>query len=184
MELQTKRFNDETIETLTRFIQSGGDSSGIELLDSHKKILDRIRFADEKIRESNGKYKREDIAGFIRGKFEVCRDTAYKDIVMAEAIFSSSYPLNKKYEIQARIELLKKKIWDCYIAKDFFNAAQLEKVLYNYYKIYPDEVPKRSPKNIYYIIQNNNVHVTNLTLEQAAQEAEFLAIELEKKEDY
>ena len=183
MALPAKRFNDETIDSLTRYLQAGGEDSGIMLSDKQLVLLDRIRFADEKIREN--KYKREDIANFIKSKYGICRDTAFKDIVIAEAVFSSSYPLNKKNEIQLRVEYLKKKINDAYIDKDVFNAVGLEKQLREYLKMYPDYAPPRSPKNITYII-NGDIHQTqnNLTVLQAADDAEALIKKLEENDDY
>lgn len=178
-----KRFNDDTIDSLTRYLQAGGDDSGVELSEKQLEILDRARFADEKLREN--KYKREDIANFIKAKYLVSRDTAFKAIVIAENLFSSSYPLNKKFMIGQRIEFLQKKINDCYFDKDVFNAAALEKQLREYIKMYPDFTPPRSPKNITYII-NGDIHQTqnNLTVEQASEIAEELLIKLENKEDY
>ena len=183
MELAPKRYNNDTIEALLGYLQNGGDSSGIELSDKHKDIMQRLRYADEKLREN--RYNREDVANFIKGKFRVCRDTAFKDIVMAEKVFSSTYPLNKKYEIGARIEFLKKKINDAFIDKDVMSAATLEKVLQKYYDLYPDYVEPRSPKNITFVI-NGDIHTTNnnLTLNQVIEEADNLIELLEKKDDY
>jgi C-terminal processing protease CtpA/Prc len=183
MALPAKRFNDDTRDALLTYIQNGGDSSGIVLSEKHAKQLDRIRFADEKIRER--RYTKDQIAQFIIGKFGVCRDTAYKAIVYAEYIYSSSYPLNKKYEIQIRIEFLKKKINDAYTDKDALTASQLEKQLREYIKMYPDYQPPRSPKNITFVI-NGDLHQTNnvLNLDQAISESDELIKQLEEREDY
>ena len=183
MGLPAKRFNDETIDTLTRYLQAGGEDSGILLSEKQLVILDRARYADEKIREN--KYKREDIANFLKSKYGICRDTAFKDIVIAENIFSSSYPLNKKNFIGIRIEFLMKKINDAYIDKDVFNAVGLEKQLREWVKMYPDYTPPRSPKNITYVI-NGDIHQTqnNLTIEKAAADADVLLKHLEENDDY
>ena len=183
MALPAKRFNDDTIDALTRYLQAGGEDSGIELTDKQLEILDRARYADEKQREN--KYKREEIANFLKSKYGICRDTAFKSIVIAENIFSSSYPLNKKNFIGLRIEFLQKRINDCYIDKDIFNAVGLEKQLREYIKMYPDYSPPRSPKNIHYHI-NGDLHQTqnNLTIQQAADAADALIRHLEENDDY
>ena len=183
MALTRKRYNAETIETLTRFLQNGGDEGGIPLSDKHSELLDRARYADEKLREN--KLKREEIANCLKTKYGISRDVAFKDIVTAESIFSSCYPLNKKYLVGLRIEFLQKKIDDCYIDKDTFNAVGLEKQLREYIKMYPDFEPPRSPKNITYVF-NVDLHQTqnNLTIEQATAAADKLIKVLETKEDY
>ncbi len=181
MQLVRKRFNDELIQCFVDYFQQGGKSSGIILSSKENEILERVRFSDEKIRER--KYSREQIVKFVMGKFEVCRDTAYKDLIMAENVFSSSYPLNKQSLIASRIEFLQKQIDNCIIDKEFIAAGVFEKSLQKYIEIYKDLVPKRSPKTIIYNIQNN-IHQTNVTIEQAMEEAEKLYLELEKNEDY
>jgi hypothetical protein len=181
MELARTRFNTDLIQTLTDYIQQGGSSSGIELSDKEKDTLDKIRFADEKIRES--KYSREQVSKFIIGKFDCCRDTAWKHIVMAEQIFSSSYPLNKNAMIAARIEFLQKKIDECIIDKEYSAASNFERSLQKYIEMYKDVAPKRSPKTIIYNIQQNILNTT-VTVDQAVEEAETLALELHNKEDY
>lgn len=180
MGLPAKRFNEETIDALTLFLELGGEA---ELSDKHKEILERIRYADEILRQQ--RHKREEVATFIKNKFGISRDTAYRDIVIAEKVFSSSTPLNKKYEVQLRIELLKKQINNCYTDKDVFNAAQLEKVLQKYYDMYPDYKEPRSPKNITFVI-NGGIHQTNnnLTLAQAEAKTDDLIKLLEEKDDY
>jgi hypothetical protein len=181
MELQRRRFNDDLIQTFIDYFQQGGKSSGIELSAKDSEILERVRFADEKIRER--RHSREQISKFIIGHFSVCRDTAYKDIIMAESVFSSSFPLNKQSLIAARIEFLQKKIDECYIDKEFIAAGILEKNLQKYIEMYKDYQAPRSPKTIVYNIQNN-IHQTNTTVDQAVEEVEALILELEKKEDY
>ena len=182
-DLQKKRFNDDTREQIITWLQAGGDSNkeGLIITDKQLELLDRWRYADEKIRES--KFRREQIAGFICSKYNVSRDTAYKDIVNAEYIFSSSYPLNKKYWIQLRIEYLQKKINDAYIDRDGFTASRLEKELREYIKMYPEQIERKSPKTIVFNIQNNLLQ-TNQTADTAFREADDIIKQLEQKDDY
>lgn len=162
MDLQKTRFNDETREEIQYYISQGGRSSGIELSEKKLAILERWRYADERLREN--KYTREQIAKFIIGKFEVCRDTAYRDIVNAEHVFASTAPLNKKYETQKRIEFLIAKINECYLRREYLIASILEKTLQKYIEKYPDAVIPHSPKTIIYKIVQNNVQ-NNVTVD-------------------
>lgn len=169
MDLQKTRFNDANREEIQYYLAEGGKSSGVELSAKQLQILERWRYADERIREN--KYTREQIAKFIMGKFDVCRDTAYRDIVNAEHVFASTAPLNKKYITQRRIEFLEKKINDCYIKGETMIAAMLEKVLQKYIEKYPDALLPHSPKTIIYKIVQNNVTVNQDAIVQEAEEA-------------
>jgi Tfp pilus assembly protein PilN len=91
--------------------------------------------------------------------------------------------LNKQSIIALRIEFLQKKIDECFIDKEFVAASLLEKNLQKYIEMYKDYQAPRSPKTIVYNIQNN-IHQTNVTVEQAIEEVDALVLELDKKEDY
>lgn len=176
------------IEAIQRYIEAGGE--GVELTDKQQQKFDRLRHMDELIRQAYfGKYqRREDLVKIQMEKFSISRDTAFKDVVDAELVFSSSAPLNKKYFIQRRIEMIcdiiarltkRSETDDDYIDADNSEiAARWEAVLQKYVSAYPDYIPTRSPKNIVYVIQNNLI-VTNLTPEQAIQEADIIIRELE-----
>ena len=181
MNLPKKRFSDSSREDILTYFESGGEESGIQLTDKQKDLIERWRFADEKIREN--KYKREQIANFITNKFGVCRDTAYKDMVNAEYVFSSSFPLNKRYLIGSRIEFLQRKINDAFSDKEYEVAARLELVLQKYIKDYPDYVPPRSPKIINLVINQNNFNL-NITAEEALEGSADIIKLLENNEDY
>jgi hypothetical protein len=182
MELQKKqRFSDTNREDLLTYLEQGGPESGIELTPKQAELLDRYKYADQLIR--SGKYKRDTVANMIIAKCEVSRDTAYKDIINAEYLFSSSYPLNKRYLIGLRIELLQKQIRRAFVIKDYMAAAQLEKVLQKYIADYPDFLPPRAPKQIVLNIQNNILN-TDMTAEQAFTMAADIAKRLEGNDDY
>jgi len=195
--MSNQRFLDGNREVILRYLDAGGE--GVELNDVQKKLLDRWRYADEVIRQSFfGKYKlREDIANAIMIKFDVSRDTAYRDIVNAEHVFSSSAPLNKKYLIQRRIEFicsviakLTSPVYDLedetkvlveFEPENAEIAAKWEAVLQKYVEKYPDYVPMRSPKTIVFNIQNNLL-LTDLTPEQAAADAIIIIDQMERDE--
>jgi len=182
MELQKKqRFSDTNREDLLTYLEQGGPESGIELTPKQTELLDRYKYADELIR--SGKYKRETVANMIIAKFAVSRDTAFKDIINAEHLFSSSYPLNKRYLIGLRIEFLQRRIRLLFKDKEYLAAAQLEKVLQKYISDYPDFLPPRAPKQIVLNIQNNILN-TDITAEQAFTMAADIANRLEAGDDY
>ena len=181
--LTKKRFSDTTRDDIIAYLEAGGDSNthGIVLTDKQTALLDRWRYADEKLREN--KYKREKIAELIIGRWNVSRDTAWRDIVNAEYVLCSCYPLTKKYEIQRRIEFLKEEIYNAKLDKDRDNISKLEKVLMEYYKLYPEASRKQSPKTIIFNIQNNLL-VVEKTAEQACAESDELIKLLEENDDY
>jgi hypothetical protein len=129
----SKRFLDGNREVIQRYVEAGGE--GVELNDVQMKLLERWRHADEMIRQSFfGKYQlREDIANALKTKFEISRDTAYRDIVNAEHVFSSSAPLNKKYFIQRRIEYI------TYIISELNKAIEIKDEEGKVVKSYIDE---------------------------------------------
>lgn len=102
---------DTNRESIELYLVS--DEGSVELNETQKKLLKRWEYADELIRiqEIRG---RETIATLLMRRFTVSRTTAYQDIVNAEAVFSSSTPLNKKYRVGIRIEFLEKKIDELY----------------------------------------------------------------------
>lgn len=194
--MSRQRFLDGNREVIQRYVDAGGE--GVELNDIQMKLLDRWRYADELIRQSFfGKYQlREDIANALITKFDVSRDTAYRDIVNAEHVFSSSAPLNKKYFTHRRIEFItyivseltkpieikddEGKVVKSYIdPENAAIAAKWEAVLQKYVEKYPDYVPMRSPKTIIYNIQQNLL-TTNITVDEAAQEADVIITQLTK----
>lgn len=186
--MERLRYNEENRSVILAYIEGGGEESGVLLSDLQQKMLERWRMADEKIRQN--KYRREQVARFLMGHFGVSRDTAFRDIVNAEHVFSSSMPLNKLYLYTQRIELLITEINKAYLDNDRDNAARLEKVLQKYIETYPDIKKVRSVKKIVYnIIQKNQTVVMNGNNQpQSTAELKTLGLqiaeELEGKDDY
>lgn len=172
----TNKYNEDLISKLINYVSNGGSDSGITLSEKDEEILQRVRLADEHLRSK--KYtRREYVVNVIMEQFGVSRDTAYKTIVIAERIFSSSMPLNKKYLVHCRIEKLMTKIDELYTKGDDLNAGNLEKTLQKYIENYPDEVQAPSPKNIIFNIQNNN-YQSSVSVEEAFRDAETIALKL------
>lgn len=155
--LQLTRANNSisNLEAIEAYLNAGGE--GIILTDIQEQLLDRWTYADELMRQNIGKLKREEIANRIKIKYFISKSLAYRDIVNAEKVFSTSTPLNKKYRIQLRIEFLENQIRLCAAVNDHFSAAQYEKVLQNYYKIYPETIIEDSPKTLIFSFDINKL---------------------------
>ncbi|MEP7319712.1 MAG: hypothetical protein ABI921_13250, partial [Panacibacter sp.] len=169
------RFKSSNVDIIEAYVNAGGE--GIVLTDLQEKMLDRFRYADEKIRQGHGRFKRDEIAGMIKVTFGVSRDTAYKDIVNTERIFSSSFPLNKRYEIGNRIEFLKEQIRFAAAGNDWKAVGMMEKVLELYYRQYPDIIKVDTKKNIIMnVVQQffDTPEATAMALEEAIQIAEII----------
>jgi hypothetical protein len=176
------RLASDNKDAILRYLENGGDDELIVLTDVQKKLLDRWRFADEKIREK--KYRREAIANFIMAKYQVTRDTAFRDMVSAEYVFSSSAPLNKKYWVGMRIEFLQNKINECYLLKDRMSAAHLEKTMQKYLEMYPDYSAPKSPKNIIFNFIGTKTSDESLTVDAAYEVVDDIIKKLENNDDY
>lgn len=205
---ENKLIGDSNREVIEQYLVS--DPGTVVLNDVQQKLLQRWEYADELIRRFE--HKREEISRLLMRKFNISRNTAYQDIVNAENLFASSTPLNKKYRIQLRIEYLEMKITEIYegikleaptrdedgndyqediLAKigcieanrEYYReAAMLEKVLAKYYEMYPDLVVPRSPKNIIFNIQNNQLPAAPMTAAEAIEKAKKI-IHLKPKDD-
>src|SRR4051812_25635106 len=177
-----KKSDDTNRDAIMYYYQAGGSSNeeGLILTEKQQQLSDRWLFAAAKIREM--KYSQEQVAKFIMGSFDVGRDTAYRDIVNAQYVFAASYPINKNFLIQSRIEFLIKKINDAYVDNDLngsIKATKLEKELRGYIEMYKEVAPRRSPKIINFIIQNNLIATTQ-TAEQSFHQADDIIKHLEE----
>jgi len=102
---------DSNRECIQLHLQS--EEGTVPLTDKQKELLMRWEYVDELVR-INGIRGREVVAKMVMRRHQVSKQTAYQDIVNAEAVFASSTPLNKKYRIGLRIEFLEQKIDDLY----------------------------------------------------------------------
>lgn len=167
-------------DVIEAFVSSGGED--IVLSGFQEELLHRIRYTDEKLRQGHGRFKRDEIAAMIKATFNVSRDTAYRYMTEAERIFSSSFPLNKQYEIGARIEFLKEKIRFAAADSDWKAVGMMERVLERYYVQYPD-VKKMDVKKtlIMNVVQQffdtpeaTAANVAAMSLDDAIQYAEVI----------
>jgi hypothetical protein len=156
---------ESTREVILSWLESGGEA--FELTEFQQKILLRLEYADEMIRRNLGKKNREEIANLIMGRWNVSRATAYKDIIDAEFVFSSSTPLNKKYMVGLQIEALNTDIRNARIANDYKAIAMLQRSLQKYIEMYPDEQHEKSPSTFIYNFDVTKIFDKKPTVEDA-----------------
>lgn len=156
---------DSDREAIELYLIAGGE--GIELTEEQTQKLERWTFADEMIRTNMGKLSRFEISRLIETRYNVSGYMARNYMNAAEAVFSSSSPINKKHRIQLRIEFLEKQSRKAADAKNFDAVASLEKSIAKYLEIYPEVQPDQSPKTIIYNILNTRVAEETLPTEEA-----------------
>lgn len=143
---------DENWEVIEQYIIAGGE--GVPLTDLQRSMYERWVFIDEKLRQN--RFRRYEICNAVKLHFGVSIDTAKRDMVGAEMVFSSTFPLNKKYKTATRIEFLERQISRAAAENDYASVAKLEAILQKYIETYPDSTAPRSPKKIVMqFIQNN-----------------------------
>jgi predicted transcriptional regulator len=145
-----------TRELVLKYITS--DPGEVTLTEAQAEMMEKWRYADEVIRKGELR-TRESIAQHLMQHFNISRDTAFRYMSAAEYVWSSSYPLNKRYEIAVRIDFVKQKIDELYKSKDYKEAVQLEKVLQGYYDSYPQVREKKRPGKTIFNIGNLNMLV-------------------------
>lgn len=163
-------------EVIEQYLISGGES--FELTEHQKQMYERWVHIDERLKSA--KFRRFEIINEVSVRFNVSKETAKRDMVGCEMVFSSSYPLNKKYQIGVRINFLERMINLAAASNDFKSVEGLEKTLAKYYEMYPDSFQRRSPKKLVYkltqtIINNNTV--------ESVEDAELIIDEELSKSD-
>jgi hypothetical protein len=189
------RFKSENRDAILDFVECADGS--VVLNDIQQTMLMRARFADELMRQEGEFCIRENVLKRVMEHFDVSRDTANKDIVFAQDIFYTLSPLNKKFEIQRKIELLnrtnyeiKKSMYDdkgvyCFDNDKHNIIARNEGIIQKYLSEFPEFIEARSPKNINYIIVQNNLTINNtVTVEKANQNYDDVLKRLKDREDY
>jgi len=94
--------------------------------------------------------------------------SAQKYITLAEGLYSSSNPLNKKYKIRLRIEFCEKMAEICVQKDDLKAAAIYERSIQEYIKMYPEVKVTRTKKTTEYVLPNQLVENT-LTVQAAVE---------------
>lgn len=171
---QVLQMRDETNrEIILTYLEAEGE--GIVLTEKQQELLERWTFAADELRKNLGKRKRSAVADMIMEKYGVKRATAFQDIVNAEYVYSSSFPRNIKFFVDARMEFLEKAINDAYHNREFDAVARLEKVLQGYASMYPKNKTQESPRKMVFILNGERPK------KEDVQDAEVLLVETAKK---
>ena len=157
---------DNNLEAIRAYIIA--DGQGIHLTEDQERQMLIINFADEQIRSKQGLLNRYGVAQLISNRFEITIRSAQKYITLAEELYSSSNPLNKKYKIQLRIEFCEKMAEICVQKEDLKAAAIYERSIQEYIKMYPEVKVTRTKKVTEYHIPDKLVE-ESLTVEQAVE---------------
>ncbi len=154
------------VDNIIAFLASDG---AITLTHGEREIYERIVFADEMLRQCA--HSRGDIRNMIMQRFAVSRETASRDLVDAEFIFSSTAPMNKRYKIGVRIEATEQHIKAAKDALDWGAVAKLEAVLAKYLEIYPDVKKAKRPQLLMFVVPQD-VKEQTIAIEDAMQIAD------------
>lgn len=166
---------DENWEVIEQYIIAGGE--GVQLTDLQSRMYERWVFIDERLRQ--GRERRFQIWNAVKLRFNVSLETARRDMVGAEMVFSSTTPLNKKYKTAVRIEFLERQINLAAAANDFTSVSKLEAILQKYIEMYPDSTAPRSPKQIIMQFVQNNIQGDVIETQEAER---IINLELENGE--
>lgn len=158
---------DNNLEAIRAYIIADDDS--IQLTDEQARQKLIIDFTDEQLRAKAGVLNRYNIAQVISNRFSITHRSAQKYITMAEDLYSSSNPLNKKYKIQLRIERCEELQRICIEKDELLVAASFEKLIQEYIKQYPEMKITRSKRIQTFVLPGQVVHDT-MTIEQAVAE--------------
>lgn len=134
--IQRKLRPETTLEVLRAYIIA--DGVGITLTAEQEEQKEIIDFTDEQIRQKQGQLKRYDIAKIIANRFEITPRTAQRYIQLAEELYSSSAPLNKKYKIQLRIEFCEQQQQIAMLQNDHDAVVMFERCIQKYIEMYPE----------------------------------------------
>ena len=134
--IQRKLRPETTLEVLRAYIISNG--VGITLTEEQEQQKEIIDFTDEQIRQKQGILKRYEIARIIANRFEINTRTAQRYITLAEDLYSSSAPLNKKYKIQLRIEFCEQQQQIAMLQNDHDSVVMFERCIQKYIEMYPE----------------------------------------------
>lgn len=158
---------DNNLDAIRAYMISDG-KDGIVLTEEQQRQKLIIDFADDQIRTKQGILTRYAIAQIISNRFDITHRSAQKYITLAEDLYSTSAPLNKRYKIQIRIEKCEQVIETCIQKGDYELAEKWEKRLRDYIELYPELKLKRTRRTVIYNVPGMTV-TEEMTLENAVQ---------------
>lgn len=157
---------ETTLEVIRAYIIADGE--GITLNEEQQQAKLIIDFTDEQIRQKQGILKRFEIARIIANRFDINTRTAQKYITLAEELYSSSAPLNKKYKIQLRIEFCEQQQQVAMLQNDHDAVTMYERLIQKYIEMYPEVKVTRTQRVQTFVLPGNVVETT-LTIEDAIE---------------
>jgi hypothetical protein len=157
---------DTNLEVIRAYIIAEGE--GIQLNEEQEQQKMIIDFTDEQIRSKQGILKRYEIARIISNRFDLTTRTAQRYITLAEELYSSSAPLNKKYKIQLRIEFCEQQQQLAMIDNQHDAVVMYERCIQKYIEMYP-EVKITRKQRIQTFILPGNMAQNTLSVEQAVE---------------
>lgn len=164
--IQRKLRPETSLEVIRAYIISNG--VGITLTEEQEKQKEIIDFTDEQIRQKQGILKRYEIARIIANRFEINTRTAQHYITLAEDLYSSSAPLNKKYKIQLRIEFCEQQQQIAMLQNDHDSVVMFERCIQKYIEMYP-EVKVTRTRRMQTFILPGTVTDSTTTIEDAVE---------------
>lgn len=157
---------DTTLEVIRAYIIADGE--GMTLTEEQQKQKLIIDFTDEQIRQKQGILKRFEIARIIANRFEMNTRTAQHYITLAEDLYSSSAPLNKKYKIQLRIEFCEQQQQIAMLQNDHDAVVMFERCIQKYIEMYPEVKVTRTQRMQTFVLPGTVMENTS-TIEDAIE---------------
>jgi len=157
---------DTTLEVIRAYIIADGE--GITLTEEQQKQKLIIDFTDEQIRQKQGILKRYEIARIIANRFDMNTRTAQHYITLAEDLYSSSAPLNKKYKIQLRIEFCEQQQQIAMLQNDHDAVVMFERCIQKYIEMYPEVKVTRTQRMQTFVLPGTVMENTS-TIEDAIE---------------
>lgn len=157
---------DTTLEVIRAYIIADGE--GMTLTEEQQKQKLIIDFTDEQIRQKQGILKRYEIARIIANRFDMNTRTAQHYITLAEDLYSSSAPLNKKYKIQLRIEFCEQQQQIAMLQNDHDAVVMFERCIQKYIEMYPEVKVTRTQRMQTFVLPGTVMENTS-TIEDAIE---------------
>ncbi len=167
------------MEAVERFIHK----QDIVLTDEQQELLQRINYADEKLRARV--HSREEIINAIINRFGCSRWRADQDITDAHKLFGTTRKVNKNYVLNRHIENIENQISIFTKAKQYALIPKLNENLTNAVNSLPADLidAQSSPTTIIFIVKapDNN---KKKTVEELLQEAEAITKQTPDPDEY
>jgi hypothetical protein len=164
--LSRKLRPDTNLEVIRAYIIAEGE--GIQLNEEQEEQKMIIDFTDEQIRSKQGQLKRFEIARIISNRFQLTTRTAQRYITLAEELYSSSAPLNKKYKIQLRIEFCEQQQQIAMLQNEHDAVVMYERCIQKYIEMYP-EVKVTRKQRIQTFVLPGSMAQNTLSVEDAIE---------------